>query len=135
MAIITWDESMSVGVAVLDSQHMKIAEIINQLHEAMLKESEKEVLGGIFSELVTYTVYHFGAEEKFFQEYYYPEAQSHILEHTQLTQKATELKAGFESDKMLISVETMYFLKDWLNHHIMETDKKYGPFLNARGVK
>jgi len=29
----------------------------------------------------------------------------------------------------------MVFLKDWLNHHILETDKKLGAFLAGKGVK
>jgi hemerythrin len=29
----------------------------------------------------------------------------------------------------------MDFLKDWLCKHILESDKRYGPFLNAKGVR
>ncbi len=28
----------------------------------------------------------------------------------------------------------MAFLKDWLQDHIMGSDKKYAPFLNGKGV-
>jgi hemerythrin len=28
----------------------------------------------------------------------------------------------------------MNFLKDWLSNHIMNSDKKYGPFLTGKGV-
>jgi len=33
-----------------------------------------------------------------------------------------------------MSVEVMEFLKDWLEKHILGTDRKYGPFLNDKGV-
>jgi len=29
----------------------------------------------------------------------------------------------------------MDFLKPWLSNHIMGSDKKYTPFLNAKGVR
>jgi hemerythrin len=32
-------------------------------------------------------------------------------------------------------MEVLNFLKGWLVKHIQGTDKKYGPFLNAKGVK
>jgi len=33
-----------------------------------------------------------------------------------------------------VAVALMQFLQKWLCHHIMETDKKYGPFLNEKGI-
>ena len=35
----------------------------------------------------------------------------------------------------MLSMEVMNFLKNWLVKHIMGTDKHYGPYLNAKGVK
>jgi hemerythrin len=34
-----------------------------------------------------------------------------------------------------VSIEVMNFLKNWLDKHIMETDQKYGPYLNSKGIK
>jgi len=48
--------------------------------------------------------------------------------------EATELKGSFDKGENIITVEVMNFLKDWLNNHIIGTDKKYGPFLNSKGV-
>jgi hemerythrin len=31
-------------------------------------------------------------------------------------------------------METLNFLRDWLKHHIQESDKGYGPYLNQHGV-
>ncbi len=33
-----------------------------------------------------------------------------------------------------MNFDLMEFLKDWLNNHIKETDKKYGAFFNFKGV-
>ena len=36
----------------------------------------------------------------------------------------------------LLSWKNEYsFNKDWLDKHILGTDKKYGPFLNSKGVQ
>jgi len=130
-----WDESMSVGVRALDHDHQRLVDLINKLHDAMSVGKGKEVLGKILAELIKYTQYHFSAEEKFFEQYAYPNAQVHIREHADLTKKVIALKGRFDNGTTIISLETMNFLKDWLNNHIMKSDKMYGPFLNSKGIK
>jgi len=134
MAIMKWDESLSVGVRALDHDHQRLVALINKLHEAMSIGKGKEVLGKILAELIKYTQYHFGAEEKFFEQYAYPDARAHIREHADLTKKVIALKGRFDNGTTIISLETMNFLKDWLTNHIMKTDKMYGPFLNSKGI-
>ena len=135
MAMMQWDESMSVGIVVFDRHHQRLIALINQLDDAMSVGKGKDVLGKILTELISYTDYHFSAEERIFGQYAYPDAQSHVRAHVNLTQKVVDLKIKFDSGRTIISLETMNFLKDWLNNHIMKTDKMYGPFLNSRGVK
>lgn len=134
MAIITWNNEMSVGVEVLDAQHRKIIWLINNVHEAMISGKEKAFLAEIFDELVLYTGYHFGAEEKFFQQFGYAATDSHVQDHVALTRKVVALKKAFENDEILIDLETLNFLKDWLTVHIMKVDKQYSSFLNSKGV-
>lgn len=55
--------------------------------------------------------------------------------HDDLTRKALELKAAFDSGKPALTIDVMNFLKDWLNGHILQVDKKFGPFLKSKGVK
>ena len=40
-------------------------------------------------------------------------------------------KAGSTST---LSLEVLKFLENWLIKHIQGTDKKYGPYLNGKGV-
>jgi hemerythrin len=46
-----------------------------------------------------------------------------------------EIKGKLNRGEMVMTVEVMTFLKDWLAGHIKGTDKKYGPFLSAKGVR
>jgi hemerythrin len=135
MGIMTWNESMKVGVEASDRQHIKVFDLINQLYEAMKVGKAKNVLGNILTELASYTQEHFSAEERLFKQYGYPDAKVHMLQHAYLTRKTNELKDKFEDGKTMLSVEMLNFLKDWWNNHIMKVDKMYGPFLNSHGVK
>ena len=35
----------------------------------------------------------------------------------------------------LLALELLRYLKEWLARHIQQDDKKYGVFLNGKGVK
>ncbi len=135
MAMITWDISLRVGVDIVDNQHKKLVDLINRLYDAMIAGKGRQALGGILSELIDYTVTHFNTEENLFRQYGYPGAPDHIKEHHHLTKTAKELQTASDSGKTTITLDVMNFLKDWLVNHIMKSDKSFGPFLNAHGVK
>lgn len=134
MALVDWSERLLTNVKQCDDQHKKLVNLVNDLHTAMTGGKGKEILGKILAELVSYTDYHFKTEEQLFAKYGYPEAQKHKLEHDELTRKAKDLKERFDKGQVTISIEVMNFLSNWLKDHILGSDKKYGPFLNSKGV-
>ncbi|HEX8947628.1 MAG TPA: bacteriohemerythrin [Dissulfurispiraceae bacterium] len=135
MALMTWDGKFSVNIKEIDDQHKKLFDLVNNLHDAMKAGKGKEAVGKVLNELISYTVYHFGTEEKLFQQYGYPEQTKHKKEHEDLTKKATDLKGKFDKGDIAITIEVMNFLRDWLNTHILRTDKAYSAFLNGKGLK
>jgi len=134
MALLIWSPGYSVGIKEIDSQHMKLVDMINNLHDGMKSGKGKEALENIFNELVSYTTFHFAHEEQLFQKYNYPETITHKRQHTDLVEQVLAYKTSYESGKSLLSMDIMNFLKDWLLKHIAGTDKKYTAFLNSKGV-
>ena len=92
-------------------------------------------MGKIVQELVGYTLTHFKTEEKYFDQFGYPETDSHKQEHSDFVKKVGEFKDDFETGKLGLSIPVMNFLSDWLRTHIKGSDKKYGPFFNEKGLK
>jgi len=135
MAFFAWSDGYSVGIRDIDEQHKKLVTLVNQLYEAMQGGKASDVLGTILGELIRYTKYHFSAEEKLMETHAYPELAAHKQEHMDLTEKVIELENKFKAGKVTISLEVGKFLKEWLLRHIQGTDKKYGPYLNSKGVK
>ena len=64
----------------------------------------------------------------------YPEYEDHRQIHEKMTQKVQDIQKQHHQGKVNITLDTMKFLEDWVTKHIMGTDKKYGPFLNSKGV-
>ena len=135
MVFIEWVESYSVNIKEIDDQHKKLIGILNRAHDAMKAGKGKKAISTLLSELIDYTGYHFRTEEDLFQKYGYPDLIKHKEEHDDLTQKALDLKTSFDEGRLMNNIEIIIFLKDWLNTHILDTDKKYSAFLNSKGVE
>jgi hemerythrin len=135
MALIQWNEALSVGVTELDLQHKRLFAMINDLNDAMMQGKGKEVLSRVIVGLLDYTRTHFATEERYFERFGYPRADTHKKEHAYFTGKVAEFKDDFEQGKLGVSVKVMQFLSDWLQHHIKVADKDYGPLFNEKGLR
>jgi hemerythrin len=134
MALLEWNQSMSVNVAVIDQQHRELVRMICALDDAMAAGASHQVMGETISGLIDYTRTHFATEETYFDRYGYPEAAAHKAQHRKFVEHVEDFKRGFDEGRLFLSLEVMDFLGEWLLEHIQGTDKAYGPFLNERGV-
>lgn len=135
MELISWRDSLSVGITEIDEQHKRLVAIINKLFDAMSQGKSKDVLHAIFSELSNYVVTHFGLEEKYMKQFGYDEYDYHKQEHTAFIQKLNDFKIQFNSGKGSVTLELLNFLKDWLLKHILGTDRKYIPVFKENGLQ
>jgi hemerythrin len=136
MPIMEWNEKLSVGVASLDADHKKLVALVNELYDAIQSGKGGDALGRILDGLISYTVHHFRNEEQFFASTGYPASAAHKQEHEALTKQVLVVQQKFKAGATgTLTLEVMNFLRTWLINHIQGSDKKYGPHLNAHGVK
>jgi len=134
MALIEWHPGLSVKVNKLDDQHKKLVDLINQLHDAMKSGEGNMILGTALQSLIGYTKTHFTEEIALMRAHGYPELARHQAEHTAFVKQVQEFQNKFQSGDALLTLSTLSFLKEWLVKHIQGEDKKYGPFLNSKGI-
>ena len=132
--MIQWDNSLSVNVFEIDTQHQRLVKMINELNDAMRVGKSNEILGKIFNGLISYVQVHFSTEEKYFDQFKYPETGEHKKEHAILTAQVTDFAAKFKKGELGLSISLMNFLSDWLGKHIKGTDQKYSTFFHANGL-
>lgn len=133
--LFPWSDTFSVKIGIINMQHKNLVNIVNDLHQAMVAGHGKEQLGKILTNLVKYTQAHFKTEESIMESHQYPEYGHHKSEHDRLTKTVLEFQEKFQRNEVGLTIDVMDFLKDWLCKHILESDKRYGPFLNAKGVR
>ena len=129
-----WKPQYSVNIPSIDGQHQNLFRIAQELHSAMAAGQGKAALSRILDRLVQYTKVHFAHEERLMSLHHYPEAAQHAAQHHALTEQVLAFQADFDSGKALMTIQVLDFLKEWLKHHIAESDQKYAPFLKERAV-
>ena len=134
MAIFAWNESYSVRVRQMDDQHQKLFEIINDLAEAMRDGKADGVIRDTVEQLAVYTRTHFLQEEVLMRQTGYPALAAHQEQHRKLMADVEQYKRAYEEGHSASPVSLLNFVRQWLVHHIKESDKAYSEHLNARGI-
>ncbi len=133
--LINWTDEYSVDFELIDSQHKKLAGMINDLFASFTEGKANEVVDKILNEMIDYTDYHFKAEEKYFEKYNYSQTQTHIDEHQKFVKQVTDFYSDFKKGSVTISYDIMNFLRDWFLKHILGSDKKYANEFQDKGIK
>jgi hemerythrin len=134
MALVTWTDSLSVGVKSIDNQHTVLFSTINDLHAAMMKGQGRAKVGELLGRLLAYTRNHFSAEETLMEDAEYAELAIHRIEHRKLIKQVEWFVARSQQGDLTLSVDLADFLSNWLKNHIQSVDQSYRPWLNEHGV-
>jgi hemerythrin len=124
MSKFVWTPQLCIGIDVIDQQHRRIVEYINQLDDARTNGHSREEIGFLINELVDYTISHFGFEESLHEEANYPFFKSHKKVHELFTQRVSEYQAKYEKGED-VSKALNSLLVTWLFNHIKRDDADY----------
>ncbi|HSV29047.1 MAG TPA: bacteriohemerythrin [Candidatus Omnitrophota bacterium] len=129
---MTWNESYSVGNAVLDSDHHILMNLLNQLHDALDTGQSRDVVGSVVNVLTEYVEHHFQREEAILAEVGYPTRDDHGAQHRKLEARFRDIRDRWQAgERNALGDEVLDFLQKWLTEHILVTDKAYKPWLES----
>jgi len=120
---IEWNNNMSVGNPAIDRDHRALIQYVNEMHSAMAAGKGKEIVGSILAKLVKYTQEHFGREEVIWKAGGYADFDRHKQQHVDLLNTVAEFKGKYDKGAVLLTLDVMNFLRDWLTNHILKSDK------------
>lgn len=128
---IVWTEEYELGIEVIDNQHRRIVEYINQLDALKHDAAGAEVVADVLQNLVDYTLSHFAFEEALMEEAGYREAAEHQLTHHTFVRKLEGIRRRFAGGVDVID-ELTDLLQGWLLRHIMSDDTSYVPVVRQK---
>lgn len=133
MAHIIWSNDLSVGIEIIDSQHKRIVDYLNELDDARLKHS-REVVGGVIEDLIDYTQSHFGFEETLMEEAGYPYVNAHKKIHELFIRRINEYHDRFKLGDD-VTEELHRTLTNWLVNHIKREDNDYSSVVQVHTAR
>mgnify|MGYP001241859005 FL=1 len=120
---IVWDSKLDTGIEVIDSQHKRIVEYINDLEIAKTK-ADKRLVTDVIEQLIDYTQSHFGFEEAMLEEAGYKFLKPHRKVHELFIKRVTEFTMRAAKGEE-IADELHMMLSKWLINHIASEDRDY----------
>jgi len=134
MALIDWSSELVLGIAAIDEQHKKLIGIINDFHRGLTDGHANESIDNVLRQLFEYIHIHFSYEEKLLDEHAFPYSEQHCQKHNELIKQVEDFRDKLTEGRIMIGMDILSFLKDWILHHILEEDKAYVNFLTSKGV-
>lgn len=125
MAYIVWTDDFSTGIDVIDGQHKRIIDYINQLTDAQSLK-DPELTGEVLINLIDYTFSHFAFEESLMDEAGYLAANIHKQTHEGFREKIKQFQQKY-NEGVDVTNDLTKLLNTWLMNHIAEDDNNYAP--------
>ncbi len=131
MAKLIWSPNYAIGIDVIDRQHQRILDYINQVYDARAENNSHDILQDVLNNLVDYTYSHFEFEEALMEEAEYEELAEHKLTHKDFCHLINKLKQRFDHGEA-VAEELADMLQKWLLKHIMTDDRSYAAVVKSR---
>lgn len=133
MPVVEWNINFVLGIKEIDQHHRHLVDLLNQLYVELKKGAAIEKMQLVVDELVSYADYHFSCEERLMVATSYPDFAEHKKEHDTFTRQVHVFQAGFKEEQ-IPPVAILSFLSNWITHHILQTDVKFGVFVDSHNL-
>ena len=120
---ITWTDDLDTRIEVIDKQHRRIVDYINDL-EVAHASGDKGSVQLVLDDLIDYTMSHFAFEESLQEEAGYKYAKPHKKVHDLFVRRVNDYVERFKlGEDVTASLHQM--LTSWLINHIKRDDADY----------
>lgn len=121
--IISWDESLALGNALIDTQHRMLVLLFKKLDIAIKQQLPHKVIMGITLEIKKFAEFHFLSEENLMNELKYPDVTNHEGIHSRLLSQLNVIIAKVNR-KEHFPDEMLDMMHAWLTTHALHEDMK-----------
>lgn len=131
-----WKDEYTVNITVIDEQHKKFLNIINQLKVIINGNGNTcaEAVTDIFFQLAYLIDHYFLKEEIYFNDLKYSNFEQHKAEHNLFINRIIQFQKDLQDNKPDLCLEIYHYLEDWFDEHILKYDKEAVEYLREKGV-
>ena len=124
---VNWNSTYSLGIKIIDDQHIKIMDFAsNLLNETPKNEEEEcEYFKGVIGQVVDYIKIHFATEEGVMLATRFPGYEEHKKAHEEFILTVVKSIKDYEAGNRQVLVNFSNYTKKWVLTHITLLDVKY----------
>lgn len=127
---INWSAEFETGIDIIDDQHKRIFDYLNEIDQAIALRSVPEI-ERVIKAIIDYSISHNTFEESLMERAGYPLLEAHHQVHERFKERAHGYGARFEKgeDPIRLAREVRSDIGLWLTNHIKRDDKHYVPYV------
>jgi hemerythrin-like metal-binding protein len=123
-AWVPWDESLNIGIDVIDEHHRYLFDLINDLYVVVISKRGARDVARLVKSLDAYAKIHFRAEEQMMTHYGYAGLDQQLQQHHAFEEKIKEFYEELHANPLVAQFDVLSYMRNWLIHHIRVEDAK-----------
>lgn len=128
---VSWNDSLSVGIDVIDEHHRYLFDLINDLYDVVTQKRGSRNAARLVKALDAYAKVHFRAEESMMSRYGYKDINRQEQQHHDFEEKVREFYQELHANPLVAQFDILLYLRTWLVSHILIEDAKLRSLVNA----
>ncbi len=125
MSLIEWRKEFETGIADVDHEHRELVDLINELHEALCMDADRDTISNFLGEVFARISAHFALEETVMRKHRYDEYEAHKAEHEKLLDDIRDIMDALEeSDSADYKSTLSTTIRDWFVNHFKNKDAR-----------
>ena len=130
---IHWSKHLNIGVPVIDEEHRRFIERVNDLNGAIVGGEGKARIERLLDLMIMEASRHFWDEQRLLAEWNYPGAADHAAKHGELLQHFARIMDDFQQAEVSFTwLAKGLRIKQLLIDHLLREDMKFRDFLQQR---
>ncbi|MBO7143176.1 MAG: GAF domain-containing protein [Bacteroidales bacterium] len=127
-------DDFRIGLNIIDSQLKKWFDIANKIYGVFKRhESNANILATV-DELIDYTGYHFGFEEKYLKDFAYSKLDEYKSIHDQFLSSIKAFRTSYSEGETIALIKLLTYIKSWIQYYIPLHDEKYITMFKNNGL-
>jgi diguanylate cyclase (GGDEF)-like protein/hemerythrin-like metal-binding protein len=129
---LAWGAAHAIGIRDIDDQHMRMAELIDELSASLRGGGDRDACLAELDALIRYAAMHFATEEGLMEQHKVADFLRHRDEHRRLLHDIRNLQIDGDIPRAGLILR---YLREWLVRHVDSMDRQLGQALLAKGCR
>ena len=123
-----------IGLNIIDSQTKKWTEHMNKFYADFKRKAVPKVILQSFDELIDYTGYHFGFEDKYLKDFNYSKYDDFKQNHDIFTTTLQKYRSDYADGENIALIKVITFIKTWMSNYKGTIDNEFISLFKSHGL-